>query len=329
MARPRFWWLGLVLAYWSTVASLASAQSSAQRSGAAAAEGQPTAEQKKKASEHFERGVMLFSDGAYRAALIEFERAYQTVPDYRLLYNLAHVRMLLEDYIGATRDYERYLAEGAENVPPERREVVEKELKILRERVARIVIRTSREDAKVYVDDVLIEGDALKAAIPLNIGRHRLYAETPDGATATRVVDLAAGELLEVDLELKAPVVRPVEVVTEEPTPLALPLSFTIATGALAIATLGVGLAQRSAQDELEQQVGTVGATRKSIDAARSNARALSITTDVLGGVTIALAVTSAVLWVKRSQDLKKDKRSARGWHLDVGLTSVAATHRF
>src|SRR5690606_15305964 len=37
------------------------------------------------AAEHFERGIELYREGSLDAALVEFERAYESVPDYRVL----------------------------------------------------------------------------------------------------------------------------------------------------------------------------------------------------------------------------------------------------
>ena len=63
------------------------------------------------------RGVELYQDEAYRAALIEFERAYEISPDYRLLYNIGGTKLQLQDFLGAARAYERYLTEGGDEVP--------------------------------------------------------------------------------------------------------------------------------------------------------------------------------------------------------------------
>ena len=69
-------------------------------------------EQKAQASQHFRRGVELFQEEAFRAALAEFQRAYEIAPDYRLLYNIGQTKLELHDYLGAAQSYERYLQAG-------------------------------------------------------------------------------------------------------------------------------------------------------------------------------------------------------------------------
>jgi tetratricopeptide (TPR) repeat protein len=97
-------------------------------------------ETKEEARMHFRRGVDLFQEGAHRAALVEFERAYQVAPDFRVLYNIAQAKYQVHDYLGATQMFERYLHEGGNAVPAARRNVVEFTLSSLQDRIARLVI---------------------------------------------------------------------------------------------------------------------------------------------------------------------------------------------
>src|SRR5688500_5179247 len=89
-----------------------------------AALAQPTSEpsesQKAEAGAHFNSGVALYQEQAFRAALVEFERAYEIAPDYRLLYNIGQTKLRLQDYLGAVQSYETYLTEGGASIPPER-----------------------------------------------------------------------------------------------------------------------------------------------------------------------------------------------------------------
>src|SRR5687768_17832532 len=105
-------------------------------------------DKKKEASARFRRGVELFQESAYRAALVEFEKAYEIAPDYRLLYNIGQTKLQLQDYLGATQSYESYLAQGGGEVPPARRDDVEKQLEALRERVGRIARSEERRVGK-------------------------------------------------------------------------------------------------------------------------------------------------------------------------------------
>jgi hypothetical protein len=332
MGRGR-WWAVVLFSSWGIFASPVLAQQAGGEPPPQAGERSDLL--KKKASEHFERGVQLFRDGAYRAALIEFERAYQTLPDFRLLYNQAQMRMLLQDYLGATRDYERYLVEGGAAVSADRRETVEHELEVLRTRVARISIKTTPEHAKVYVDDAVVGETPLAATIPLNVGRHRVYAEAADGSSAALVVDLAAGELHEVNLELKAPKVKTV-VMRDENAPVKpgakekkYALVTAIGAGLIGAVALGTGLAATQAQDDFEKKTNTIPVSPADITNAKNKAHRLAVATDVLLVPAAALAVTSVVLWVVGAKRAKNDKAKASAWDLEVGWNSIGAQRRF
>ena len=247
------------------------------------------------------------------------------------------MRMLLQDYLGATRDYERYLVEGGGNVSEERRETVEHELEVLRTRVARITIKTNVEHAKVYVDDAVVGDTPLAATIPLNVGRHRVYAETADGASAAVVVDLAAGELHEVNLELKAPKVK--TVVMRDGGPVVKPgqkekrwgLVTAIGAGVFAVGTLALALAESQAHDEYETKVKTIPTSESDIKQARDHAHRLAIATDVFGAAAIASGITSVVLYSIGARRARSDKPAAKaaGWDVHLGWNTITAQKRF
>src|SRR6185369_13528930 len=100
------------------------------------AEAAPTKEQQHEAATRFKKGIELFKEGDYQAALIEFRRANEIAPNYAVLYNIGQVYFQLQDYAGALTALERYLSEGGKNVPTARRTEVEKDIEKLKSRVA-------------------------------------------------------------------------------------------------------------------------------------------------------------------------------------------------
>jgi hypothetical protein len=213
---------------------------------------------------------------------------------------------------------------------------VEHELEVLRTRVARISIKTTPERAKVYVDDAVVGETPLAATVPLNVGRHRVYAEAADGASAALVVDLAAGELHEVNLELKAPKVKTVvmrdDVATESPGLVYKKWALATGIGAVVLGgvALGTGIAAGKAQDRLESEVAQVPADTGVIASEREKSRRMSRTTDALAGTAIALGVTSVVLWAVGARKSKADTaKSASAWQLQLGWNTVGAQRRF
>src|SRR5256885_2175420 len=79
----------------------------------------------------FQRGVQLFHEGSFEAALAEFRKAYQVAPSYRLLYNIGQVHYELHDYVGALKSFRQYLTDGSTDIPADRRVAVEAEIRKL------------------------------------------------------------------------------------------------------------------------------------------------------------------------------------------------------
>ena len=79
------------------------------------------ADSKDAARSHFEHGVELYREGDFRAALIEFQRAYEASPNYKVLYNLGQTNLELQDYAGALKALRGYLEGGGGAVPAARR----------------------------------------------------------------------------------------------------------------------------------------------------------------------------------------------------------------
>src|SRR5579864_8475531 len=103
------------------------------------------------AAKHFQRGVSLYGEADYRAALVEFRRAYALVPNAAVLYNVGETEYQLQDYAGALTTFKRYLAETS---PTEsHRSEVESNVDVLRSRVGRLSIQTVPSGADISVDD--------------------------------------------------------------------------------------------------------------------------------------------------------------------------------
>ncbi len=306
----------------------AAAQANAQLSAQPGSESSPEA--RKEASERFQRGVELYQEQAFRAALVEFERAYAIAPDYRLLYNIGQVQSQLADYLSATNSYERYLAQGGAVVPKARREAVEKELQILNERVGRLMIESNAKGAEIFVDDQQVGVTPLASAVLVNVGRHRVYARGTSGAVASKVIDIAGGDSLEVRLTLEGEALA-----AEAPETIRAPMS---TTKKLALASLAVGgvalvgavvtgvLAKGKIDDrktELKRELPDQGKLRDLGDSATG----LALTTDLFGGLAVAGVAAGVALWIidNRSQNAEQRLPHARGPSWQVGLGTLSA----
>ncbi len=294
---------------------------------------------KKEASARFRRGVELFQEGAYRAALVEFEKAYEIAPDYRLLYNIGQTKLQLQDYLGATQSYENYLTQGGSEVPTARRDDVEKQLESLRERVGRIAINANKDGAEIFVDDMRVGMTPMAGTVSVNVGQHRVYGKARDGSTDTEVIDVAGGELKEVKLKLIAPQLAVAVDAPPEDEPLSSMKKGAIGAwagaGAAGIAAVVVGFMAKGKADDLDKANNRVGVKQSEVTDLRDSADTLAITSDVFSGLAIAAAITGTVLWFMDSPDEEKSpndenqgKKTARlQW--GIGLGSVSARGHF
>jgi hypothetical protein len=288
---------------------------------------------REQASAHFQRGVELFEDGAFRAALVEFERAYEVAPDYRLLYNIAQVRFELQDFIGAVQAYERYLTEGGSAVPEQQRAEVENSLRALRQRAGQISLTVNRDGADVFIDDAEVGKTPIETTIAVNVGRHRVSVRAPDGATAAKIVDVAGGELAEVSLELAAPVR---EKPAESAGPRGMPLTHKLAIvgwgagGALLLGSVVTGVLALRADSDLDGLFKRPNQDPEQVSEQRDKVKTLVTTTDVLIATGAALAVTGTALWLfGPRKDSEPTGVTTAKLRWDVGLGSLTMRGQF
>lgn len=287
----------------------------------------PTEAQQAEASARFRRGVELYHEGAFRAALAEFQRAYALSPDYRLLYNIAQAKLEVQDFLGAAQDYERYLIEGGAAIDASSRAQVEEVLVALRERVGRIHIVVNRAGAEVLIDDIKVGVSPIAETVLANVGRHRISARTEDGASNATVIDLAGGEVLEVSLQLVEPV-RVAEAAPEQrwTRMRKAGLGGWIAGGAMIATGIITGAMTKKSEDELGEMLATPGTSRKSIEDKSSKTDTLALTTDIMLFTGAAVAVAGTFLWIfggTEAETNDAEKRASLEWSVGLGTAQV------
>ncbi|RYE93362.1 MAG: PEGA domain-containing protein [Myxococcales bacterium] len=256
---------------------------------------------KAEALQRFNRGVELSREGDARAALVEFRRAYELLPNYRVLYNIGQVSYELQDYVTALRSFEEYLAGGGAEISKKRRAEVDRELEKLRPRVATAAVSASVEGAEVSVDDVPVGRAPLAEPLRLNPGKHRVTAVAPGKQGAAQTIDVAGGDRVQVDLRLDdearpAPAAPLALVATRAPVPW---LAWGL-TGALALGTGVTGFLALRASSRLDEQKGSLPVRRDDLDSTRGQMRGLALATDILGGATLVTGAIATYLTLRR-----------------------------
>jgi tetratricopeptide (TPR) repeat protein len=177
---------------------LALAVTALQAKAAAAQDGGAMRE----AGKHFQRGVALYGEADYRAALVEFKRAYATSPNVAVLYNVGETEYQLQDYAGALTTFERYLTEAGASEP--HRGEVEGTMDVLRARVGHLTITTTPPGADIAVDDQGVGRTPFDRSLLVSIGRRKVVASMTGRPSVSRYVDVAADDNVSVALPLPA-----------------------------------------------------------------------------------------------------------------------------
>lgn len=270
--------------------------------GSHALAAEPSAEDIARARPVYTQALELYNDGAFDAALVEFEKAYAIAPSYRLLYNIALVNAQLNDFAQALRAYRRYLEEGGKKVDAKRRAEVEREIKKLESRVAEITLSVSVDGAEVSVDDLPVGTSPLGGPLLVNSGRRKLSAAKAGHTPVSRVLVVSGGTTSELSLELR-PTASPPSGDGPKPSPSdpargaprpeegptrPVPWVWWGVTGALAAGTATFGLLTLSAQSDLDAKRESP-AKKSELDDAATKTRTLAVVTDVTLVATLAV----------------------------------------
>lgn len=120
-------------------------------SGVARSDGKDA--QTKEANTAFEKGKALFKAGDYAEAAEAFRKAYELRPAWKILYNIGQCAAADKRYGEAIEAFERYLAEGGDEVPKERQGSVIEEVTRLRNLVGFFEIE-AEEGSAIFIDGV-------------------------------------------------------------------------------------------------------------------------------------------------------------------------------
>lgn len=257
--------------------------------------------------DHFNRGVALFREGDYRAALVEFRRAYAISHNYKALYNIGQTEFEVQDYAGARTSFQKYLVEGGAEIEAGRRAEVEADVKKLDGRVAKIEIKTNADGADILLDDAVIGQAPLKEPLLVSAGRRKITVQKGALPPVTRFVEVAGGDTSSVTIDLVVAAEPAPRVGVPAPTPLvaepiAPPPSRTAlwislaGTGALTTGAIITGVLALGAHSDAETKLATRGVAATDVEAAHTKAATLGLVTDVLGGAAIVMGGLTIVL---------------------------------
>jgi hypothetical protein len=251
-------------------------------------------DQEESARQRFNQGVQLYDEGDYKLALIEFTKAYELVPNYRVLYNIGEVNAQLGNYAAAIRTLEQYLQKGGAEIPAARRAAVEQTIASLRPRTATLTIRAAAPGAtpggQIELDgNVLTDGPV--ATQMVDGGEHRVRVTKTGFLPYEKTIVLGPGDAsdISVTLERQRSIERPaLEPSASHPE---VWIGWT-ATGVFAIGAVVTGALALKYDSDLNTLVATPGSSSTTRQSDANSARTFAYVTD---GLIAATGFTGAV----------------------------------
>jgi len=262
------------------------------------------------AGAHFDRGVRFYEEGDYRSALLEFQRAYQLQHAYQLLYNLGQVSGELRDYAAAEGYFRRYLVDGKDAIPADRRAEVLVELSHLAARVGSLRITSNVSGAEIHIDDKLMP-EALGKPVRVSAGQRQLVAEKSGYAPVRRAVDVLGGDEVSVSLVFGPPLAQPAAAAGKSSTNV-VPWITGIGSAVLLISGGIMAYASYSDATEYADELDTF-TTQAELDSLSSSTQNKALAADILLGAGIAAAAVTVVLLLTAESGEKPPKVSSRG----------------
>ncbi len=272
---------------------------------AARAQGTVATREETEAREHYDRGVALFDESQFVAALAEFEAAYALTSRPALLFNIGQIHARLGHAVEATDALERYLAEMTD-LAEDRRALVLGEIATQRSRIGlvRVEVRSGDEllaGASVSLDDVARGTTPLAEPLRASAGEHVLSVVAADHEASRERFRLAGGEERTLTLTLvsneteRGPIV--VQTLAPQPPPGRAFPTMTVIGATLAgvglVTWAGAGLATVLEADRLRQPMDRGGCAPSCTSAQTSSLELTSLIADVgLGVLVVGVVVT-------------------------------------
>ncbi len=263
----------------------------------------PVDEVTTQAREHFTEATKLYKDGDFDAALVQFERAYELKPNYRVLYNIGQTYFQLRQYVEARDAMTRYLKEGGDQVDAERQAAVNKDLADLQRRLANVTIKVNVGGATVLVDGKNVGVTPLAAPIVVSEGLRSISVEAPNRGVLQRQLQVAGGDqqvlTLKFDEGPRTIVIKSSDAPAESKARLGAGFWVT-AIGAVALgAGAGVtGYLALQAQDDNRNQRKAFGVTPSQLNDSSNRAKTFALTSDILSGAALVCAGVATVILV-------------------------------
>jgi hypothetical protein len=263
------------------------------------------------AASRFDQGVELYRAGDLTQALEEFQGAYDLEPNPLVLFNIGQVQYELGQLAAASVSFERYLTDGGDAISEERRSLVERRLRRLREELGPVAVEAV-DEVQVAPTPSLADAER-ESALPTETPGPTESASLPEQLTPAALATVPELLTPTSPVALSAPMVAP-----QPDRPRSRLLWAAAGTTTLSVALLSTTLGlyiwndQRDTQWQAEAQslagqwpktTHDDGTLRERLEANQelgSELRAWGVAEWVMLGVGLATAGVAVALWLLR-----------------------------
>lgn len=283
------------------------------------------------AATRYARGIELYKEENYKAALVEFKKAYELTNSYKVLYNIGQVCYQLQDYVCAVTSFDEYLARGGTEISEARRTEVNGELKKLRPRIAEVTIRTNVDGVDITIDDIPRGKTPLKPVF-LSAGSHRLSAIKEGKVPITQQFEVAGADkpVIKIDLvDLTGKQVIVKERVGDTSKWTTLSYIGLGVGGALLIGGGVTGAMALSSASDLKNQR-YVGEPTDEAKSLQTRVKTLRLTSDILiAASVVTLGTTLALTLTRKTETPATTALTKPNIAVGIGLGSVSLQGEF
>lgn len=300
----------------------------------AATSATPTTAATAEARERFQRGVTLYREGSFDAALAEFKRAYEIAPNYRILYNLAQVQVERHDSVAALNLFGQYLQQGGSEIEADRRAQVERDMQSLRGRVADLSVESNVSAAQLTIDGVDAGTLPLAGPVQVNSGVRQVVLAKPGYQSVSKSVTIAGAQPLKLTLNLEPLAATSGAAAAntsktsnqpkgEQSHGLSAPFWISaVATGLFTGTAVTFGIVSLNRNQKLDDELNRYPTNPKAIDDARQSLKTSALVTDVCTGAAIVgAAATVYFALTSGSSSEAPPAKAARKDRLQVGAS--------
>ena len=159
--------------------------------------------QEEAAKDLFIQGTEQFANGEYTQAAESFREAYSQKPSYKIFYNLGQSEAAAKQYGLALVSFQKYLAEGGDEVETIRQDEVRQEIKRLRDLIGYLELKSDESIVAVFKVDNVVRGEyPTVRRIPVAATVVHELEFTIDGATTPIVkqIQVSGGDTVIIDL---------------------------------------------------------------------------------------------------------------------------------